>query len=85
MMSTKTEEMENPKYYIGQELFFMKYGKPTKSKVIGYAIVHGEFKDLSVKNQCKTVVYSFDDYTKINQSEVFETKEALQNYLFQDV
>jgi len=85
MNTNSSDGMENPFYHIGQELYFMNYGKPVKKQVIGYSIVFGEFKDLSIKDHCKTVVYSFDSFTIKNQSEVFETKEALQNYLFQDV
>jgi len=85
MKTSENKEVITPLYYIGQEVYYMKFGKPTKNPIIGYAIVYGEFKDLSSKGEAISIVYYFDSFTHINENEVFDSKEGLQNYLFSEL
>jgi hypothetical protein len=73
-----------PKFTIGDEVYFMRYDTPVKKTIKGYAIVYGEFKDLSDKDPVG-IVYSFDDFTKANEKAVFASKDLLMEHMFKDL
>lgn len=74
------------KFKIGQEIYYMNYDKPTKGIIKGVAFVFGEFSESSFKRKGTgnepAIVYSTGEYSCIDESKAFTTKDELINGVF---
>lgn len=74
------------KFNIGDEIFYMNFNEPKKSKVIGIAFIIGDFKNSSFEKKGEvnnpSITYSVGGYSTVDEKDAFANKEELQNHLF---
>lgn len=74
------------KFNIGDEIYFMDFSEPKKSKIKGIALVTGDFNDSNFRLKTNdgeySVLYSVGSYSSLHEDKLFKSKEDLQEYVF---
>lgn len=81
--------MKEPKFKIGDEIFFMHFSQPRKAKVIGVVKTEGDVDTTSFKQKTEpgevAILYSVGMFNLVEEKDAYSSKDELINGVFSKI